>query len=141
VANVAAAIVAMPRIQELAATLPFRIEDYLPAQPGRAVGQVEQWSRYFGGKPPAPAGRELRSARLAAAGAAKAWSETIFIADTPEARQNICNLAIRGIAACGPPGVRSAASVARPAGKAGESLLRTLGRADQLVMEARAGTR
>jgi hypothetical protein len=140
--GVAAAIVSMPRIQTLAASLPFAISHYLPKDAAGAFGEVEQWNRYLGAaRAPAPAGRQLRSARMAAAGAAKAWSETIFAADSPEARDKLCNLAIPGIAAAGPPGVRSALAFAKPPGEAGQSLFQTLRKADQLLKEARASSR
>jgi hypothetical protein len=77
---------------------------------------------------------------MAAAGTAKAWSETIFAGDSQDAAETLRNLAIAEIGAAGPPGVRSAAAFAKPAGEAGQSLMRTLRRAEELLRGGDAGS-
>jgi len=77
---------------------------------------------------------------MAAAGAAKAWSETIFGSDSVEARDRLRELALTRIAAAGPPGVRAATMVAKSAEEAGQSLFRCLREVDQLLAEGNASS-
>jgi hypothetical protein len=137
--GVARAIVAIPRVQALAASLAFAKGRYLPKDEQGNIGEVEQWSRHFGkAQAGLPAAGQVRSARMASAGAAKAWSETIFAEDSTAARAALRQLSIARIAAAGPKGVRSAIAIAKRETEAGQSLLRTIRDADRLLRESNA---
>jgi hypothetical protein len=139
--KVAEAIVSAPQIQGVAASLAFSKWRYEPRDEEGRFGEVEQWSRHFGkAQAGLPASGQVRSARMAAAGAAKAWSEGIFEDDSEAARIALRDLSIQRIAAAGPRGVRSATAIARPRGEVGMSLLRTVRGADRFLQEANAGS-
>jgi hypothetical protein len=137
---VAEAITTMPAIQALAKAIPFDKSQYEEKDEKGLFGEVQQWNRHLTGKGACPQLRDLRSARMAAAGTAQAWSETIFVDDSPEARTKLCELAVSKIAQAGPLDVRSSAAVAKPKIAPGQSLLAALRRADALIEEADAGS-
>ena len=140
--TIADAIVAAPQIETLAVSLSFSKGRYEPKDEAGSFGEVEQWNRHFGkAQAGLPASGQVRSARMAAAGTAKAWSETIFEDDSASARVALRDRSIRRIAAAGPEGVRSATAIAKKEGEAGKSLLQTVREADRLLREADAGTR
>lgn len=132
---IAAAICSMPQIDALAKALPFESSRF-----EKTRGDVGKWSSLLRGKNAAPPMQELRSARMCAAGAAQAWSETVFVNDSPEERAELRRLALENMTAAGPLGVRSATAVQRAVAKPGASLFNALRRADSLVEEADAGS-
>jgi hypothetical protein len=141
VATVANEIVSLSAIKSLASALDFSRQLYEPRDELGRVGEVEQWKRHLGNEKAAqPAVGLVRTARIAAAGTAKAWSETVFTNDSEETRTALRELSICRIAVAGPKGVRSALSIARPAAEPGQSLLRTVRQADEVIRGANAST-
>jgi hypothetical protein len=135
---VALAITAMPEIRTLAASLPFEKFRYEEKDAEGGFGEVQQWKRHLVDKGSSPVLKDLRSARLAAAGTAKAWSETVFLRDSPEERDQLRDLAIARITAAGPLDVRSSAAPPKSPIPAGKSLMSVLERADKILEEADA---
>src|ERR1700730_14429289 len=78
---VADAIIALPKIHELAAALPFDASAYAGGQPGKNMPEVEQWPRHIRGLEASPASSKIRSARMAVAGGASAWSQAVYADD------------------------------------------------------------
>lgn len=137
--SMADAITAMSEIRALAAALPFQKLSYVNAEGAARTPEVEQWSRHLQGSGASPPLKQLRSARLAAAGTAKAWSEKIFVQPSSEAlRSELREQAIAKIAASGPLDSRSSVAAPKPKAEPGRALFDVLKRAESILAESNA---
>jgi len=135
------AITALPQILQLVGALPFSKSSYETKKLAGNAGEVEQWSQHLLGKSNSPVSGMLRSARMVVAGAAHAWSETVF-AEGPnrpkDGGEGLRQNAIAKIKASAAPGVRSAVAPTAPKREPGRALFGVLARADDLLDESDA---
>jgi hypothetical protein len=114
--SVADAILALPKIGELAAALPFEPSAYATNGAGAKPAEVEHWACYLQGLAASPISNKVRSARMVTAGGAQVWSQTIYVEDFPQAvdqSQALATKIIARITEAAAPGVRSAVGQAR----------------------------
>jgi hypothetical protein len=125
---VAEAIVQLPECKELLGKVNFTAADF-----AAGAGIAPQWANHLRGDGAKPVSRQLRSARMVAAGAAEAWNGLVFTVPEPpaedvldELRQGVRQAAI-GAAV---PGVRSSsAAIICADKKPGEALADFLSKA------------
>jgi hypothetical protein len=125
----------MPQVQALAAVIPYEKSRYEDKNSNDPPGEVQQWSRYLRGKASSPKLQELRSARMAAAGTARAFAKTVF-SDSAVDVDDLRKRSVEKMMAAGPPGVRSSTAAGKAKGEPGRSLLAALKNADSLIRKA-----
>ena len=122
VAGVAEAIVELPECKALLKTIGFAAADFADG-----AGAASQWARHLRGQCAEPVSRQLRSARLVAAGAAEAWNGLVFSVSEPPTEDVLEELRIRmrkAAIAAAVPGVRaSSAATARADKRPGQILV------------------
>jgi hypothetical protein len=128
VGAVADAIVELPECKALIKTIGFAAADFADG-----AGAAAQWASHLRGQGAEPISRQLRSARLVAAGAAEAWNSLVFSVPEPPPEDVLEELRTRmrkAATAAAVPGVRSSsAAIERADKRPGEILVDFLSQA------------
>jgi hypothetical protein len=124
---VVAAIMTLPELKALVTPLQFDKRRYAKG------GEVQQWSEHLTSQGALPPNKNVRSARMAAAGLAYAWNQTVIVPDTAPDWEQLAALRDRGlgaITAAAEPSVRAAVDTPGTGRAPGVTLLEFLRAAD-----------